>query len=230
MKRTFPKLAAPHVIVLAQGKGGAGKSALATSLAGQYAMSGLKTAIVDADPQGTVSKLYDIAGPMRNVTVVSAPDADAVGAAIKKLKATHDVVLVDTAGFQNRTTIMALLAGDFVLIPSKPARDNLTEALAMLEKTREVAKLPDRKGRLLPAAIILTQVKRNTVVARTTRKALRKNAVPLLNAEMLDRIYYAEWPGIAPCFGEPTGGAADDIAGIAREIGKICHVAEIKAA
>lgn len=230
MKRGSPNIIAPQVLVLAQGKGGVGKSALATSLAGHYAQCGLKTAIIDADPQGTVSKLYDPFGPMQKIAVLAAPDADAVGAAIERLKAKHDVVLVDTAGFQNRTTILTLVAADFVLVPSKPARDNITEALAMLDQTREVAKLPERKGRPLPAAIVLTQVKRNTVIARTTRKTLRKNRVPLLDAEMLDRIFYAEWPGIAPCFGEPTGGATSDIAAIAREIGKMLHAAEIKAA
>lgn len=225
-----PKIAAPKVLVFAQGKGGAGKSALATSLAGHYADAGLKTAIVDADPQGTVSKLYDPFGPMQRVSVAAAPDVDAVGAMIGKLSADHDVVIVDTAGFQNRTTILALVAADFVLIPSKPARDNLTEAVAMLDQARAVARLPDRKGRPLPAALVLTQVKRQTVIARTTRKTLRRNGVPLLDSEMLDRIYYAEWPGIAPCYGEPAGGTAHDIAAIAREIGKLVHAAEIKAA
>ena len=47
----------PLIITLAHQKGGVGKSTLATSLRGYFAGGGYKTALVDIDPQGSLSKL-----------------------------------------------------------------------------------------------------------------------------------------------------------------------------
>ena len=220
MKRAPVKIQTPGVLVLAQGKGGVGKSALATSLAGYYARGGLKTALIDADPQATIAKRHDADGPMGVVTVIAAPGADAVANAIEQQRQTHDVVIVDTAGFKNQTTIMALVQADVALIPSRAAHDNLSEAIAMLEQARAIERLPDRRGRPLLAALVLTHVKKNTVIARTARRTLRKHGLPLLNAEMLDRVYYAEASGLSPCLDPTNPAAARDIDAIGRELGK----------
>jgi chromosome partitioning protein len=43
-------------VLVASSKGGAGKSTLATHLAAQFALDGLRTALVDADPQGSSTR------------------------------------------------------------------------------------------------------------------------------------------------------------------------------
>jgi chromosome partitioning protein len=43
-------------VLVASSKGGAGKSTLATHLAAQSALDGLRTALVDADPQGSATR------------------------------------------------------------------------------------------------------------------------------------------------------------------------------
>jgi cellulose biosynthesis protein BcsQ len=44
------------VIVLATSKGGAGKTTLATCLAAHWYNMGMKIAVIDADPQGSIIK------------------------------------------------------------------------------------------------------------------------------------------------------------------------------
>lgn len=219
-----------QVIVLAQGKGGAGKSALTTGLAGLYYREGYSVGMIDADPQGTIAKLHDVDGPMGQIAVLEAPDAETISAAIEDGRSKFDVVLVDTAGFQNQTTILALVAADFVLIPTRAARDNVSEAILMYQQTLKVSQLPDRQGRPLLASMVLTQIKSKTVIARTTRKALRKHGFPVLSAQMADRIIYAESAGISPCMIDPRGNASRDLGAIAREMERIGHEQQIVAA
>ncbi len=54
-----------RVVAIANGKGGVGKTSLATTLAGMAAEAGYKILIIDLDPQGNVGKDlgYTGAGP-----------------------------------------------------------------------------------------------------------------------------------------------------------------------
>lgn len=54
-KQTLNNMSAKRICVLNQ-KGGAGKSSTVFHLAGHYAKSGLRTLLVDADPQGSLSQ------------------------------------------------------------------------------------------------------------------------------------------------------------------------------
>src|SRR3712207_4347978 len=108
-------MAIPRVLVLASGKGGVGKSVLARSLAAHWLQVRQRPAIVDADPQASIANFHDPAGPMGLVPVQADPDVETVRISIAELAEHHRPVIVDTAGFRNRTTIMACVAADLVL-------------------------------------------------------------------------------------------------------------------
>src|SRR5688500_2547192 len=108
------------VITLATSKGGAGKSTLARSLAAHWMQSGHKPALVDADPQRTLASRHNPEGPLGAVPLAAEPE-ERVADTIAELRRRHAPVIVDTAGFRNRTTIAALVATDLALIPLKPA-------------------------------------------------------------------------------------------------------------
>src|SRR5689334_2901371 len=103
------------VITLATSKGGVGKSSLGRSLAAHWFMVGHKPALVDADPQRTLVNRYDPHGRMGAVPVIAEPE-ERVSDVIEELRRRHAPVIVDTAGFRNRTTIGALVATDLALI------------------------------------------------------------------------------------------------------------------
>ncbi len=220
------------VIVLANGKGGVGKSTLARSLAGYWLSVGQSPAIVDADPQASIASLHDSDGPMGKVTVVADPEVETVAATIEDLKAHHSVVVIDTAGFRNQTTILACVAADVVLIPLKAAAEDVREAVAMLDLVGELNRTPERMDRPIHAALVMTMVTPGTLIARQVRKELEAAGYPLLDAEVAQRVAFPELSmrGAAPSLIDPDGAAARDIGRLAAEIASIGEASHVQAA
>lgn len=210
------------VITLATSKGGVGKSTLARCLAAHWFNLGHKPALVDADPQRSLANRYDPAGKLGAVPVVAEPE-ERVADVIDELRARHAPVIVDTAGFRNRTTIAALVATDVALIPLKPAVDDVDAAIATFGLIQEINEIDERAGRPIRVAMILTMAMRGTVIARHVRDQLAIAGYPLLEAEMLNRVAYPEAgiEGLSPSITDPDGAAARDIAALAREIMKL---------
>jgi chromosome partitioning protein len=211
-----------RVITLATSKGGVGKSSLGRSLAAHWFTIGHKPALIDADPQRTLANRYDPDGRMGGVPVVAEPE-ERVGEVIEELRRRHAPVIVDTAGFRNRTTIGALVATDIAIIPLKPAVEDVDAAIATYNLIREINETDERQGRPIKVAMILTMTMRGTVIARHVRDQLSEAGYPLLKAEMMNRVAYPEAgiEGLSPSITDPDGAAARDIGAIAQELMKL---------
>lgn len=211
-----------RVITLATSKGGVGKSSLGRSLAAHWFSVGHKPALIDADPQRTLANRYDPKGRMGSVPVVAEPE-ERVGDTIEELGREHAPVIVDTAGFRNRTTIGALVVTDLAIIPLKPAVEDVDAAIATYDLIREINETEEREGRPIKVAMVLTMTMRGTVIARHVREQLGGAGYPLLKAEMLNRVAYPEAgiEGLSPSITDPDGAAARDIAAIAQELMKL---------
>jgi chromosome partitioning protein len=210
------------VITLATSKGGVGKSSLGRSLAAHWFTVGHKPALVDADPQRSLANRYDPEGRLGAVPVVAEPE-ERVGEMIEELRRRHAPVIVDTAGFRNRTTIGALVATDLAIIPLKSAVEDVDAAIATYDLIREINETDEREGRPIKIAMVLTMTLRGTVIARHVREQLTVAGYPLLQAEMLNRVAYPEAgiEGLSPSITDPDGAAARDIAAIAQELMKL---------
>ena len=232
MKNRVHVIRPSKVIVLASGKGGVGKSTLARGLAGYWLSVGQAPAVIDADPQASITSLHDAQGPMAGVVVVADPEMETIGATIADLQARHGMVIVDTAGFRNQTTIAACVAADVVVIPLKPAAEDMREAVAMLELIGELNGTPERGGRPIKAVLVLTMVTPGTVIARQVRKELEKAGYPLLDAEVAQRVAFPELSmrGVAPSLIDPDGAAARDIGRLAGELNNLWRNDHVQAA
>ena len=209
------------VITLATSKGGAGKSTLARSLAAHWLMVGQKPALIDADPQRTLANRHDPSGKLGAVPLVAEPE-ERVAQAIEELRGARRPIIVDTAGFRNRTTISALVASNLALIPLKPSAEDVDAAIATYELIGEINETPERAGDPIRVAMILTMGASNTVISRHVRSQLEGEGLPLLKAEMSNRVAYPESgiDGLSPIITDPDGAAARDIAAIAKELTK----------
>ena len=220
------------VVTLATGKGGAGKSTLTRGLAGYWLKKGLAPAIIDADPEARIARRYRKDGPMAAVPVQKIADHTKIADAVGTLQDKHRPILIDTAGFQNKTQVMACLAADMVLIPLRPAPDDVDDALAMLDLIDELSMLPEREGRPILARLVMTMVRPTTIIARSVRRELERAELPVLTAALRERVSFVEAAinGLSPAISEPGGAAADDLHRIALEIEQIAEEAHVQAA
>jgi chromosome partitioning protein len=212
------------VLTLATSKGGAGKSTLARSLAAHWLLVGHKPALVDADPQRSIANRHDATGKLGALPVIAEPELR-VRDVIAELREKHAPVIVDTAGFRNRTAISALVTSDIALIPLKPSAEDVEAAIATYELIQEINATPEREGNPLLAVMVLTMTMHGTVISRHVRNQLEAEGLPVLKAEMSNRVSYPESgiEGLSPSVVDPDGAAARDIAAIAKELMQLCE-------
>ena len=208
------------IVTLATSKGGAGKSTLSRNLAAHWINVGMRVAIIDADPQGSIiNRPYSSEGPLSKLMVFAEPE-ESVFNLIEEIKKDYEFVIVDTGGFRNRTTVRALIGTDLALIPLKPSAYDVAGALETHNLISELNKTPERSSNPIKYRMIITMSVQGTVIARHVRSELEQLGYLLLKSEMYQRIAYPESVinGLSPCITDPEGPAARDIAAIVKEI------------
>ncbi len=123
-------------IALISQKGGSGKTTLATSIATQSCIEGLKTLLIDLDPQGSSYKW----GNRRKTSTptVMAGQAVALDQILEGARAQNvDLVVIDTAPHSEKDARKACEVSDLVLIPCRPSIHDLDA----IEDTLNIAEL-----------------------------------------------------------------------------------------
>src|ERR1700692_2593572 len=105
------------VLVAATAKGGAGKSTTIACLAIHWHKAGRKVALLDADPNRTLTRWHAKGSVLSEMILRAELDEHAIIPTIDELSPGSDIVLVDCAGFGNQAMIFAIGAADLVLIP-----------------------------------------------------------------------------------------------------------------
>jgi chromosome partitioning protein len=201
------------VIAVAQQKGGAGKTMLTAQLAVALA-EGAKVAVLDIDPQASLTiwgKLRASAAKASTALTISTVSGWRLTTELDRLKATHDIVLVDTPPVIDSDARRAIRAADLVLIPLNPAPPDLWAAEGTLklaaEEKRPVALIFNRA----PAASKLRKRMEAEIVAR---------GLTLLDAALANRAGYANAfaDGLGVTEAGPTTQAAEEIRAAAAAI------------
>jgi chromosome partitioning protein len=209
----------PRVITLASLKGGAGKSTAAAALAVYWYSQGKRPALIDADPQRSISSWRATKGALENLPVI-ADSGDHIARTIERAARVHRPVIVDTPGFRSPSTVDAIAASDLVLIPVKPSPFDAAVAFRTRALIDEIRAMGGRREREAAVRYFMAMTTPGTVIGRHIRNVLADGGFPLLDAEIGNRVAFPDSGvmGLTPTITEPSGRAAQEIAAIAEEI------------
>lgn len=199
------------VVAVAQRKGGAGKSTLAANLAAAFAGMGDRVALLDTDPQKTLSHWHGQrgrAGSRASVLDFDAPAGWRVPAACDRLRRSHDLVLLDTPPHDDTDARIAIRAADLVLVPLQPSPADLWATGATLD----LAKAEKR-----PVVIALNRVPPQGRMAEQVAQELRSQGLRLLDAPLGNRSGFANAfaAGLGVTEAAPRSLAADEVRALA---------------
>jgi len=203
-------IAMGKVITVAQQKGGSGKTTLAVSLAVEFARRGLRVALLDTDPQGSLGRWFMARRNRLGEAGVAFSTASAWGVSYEceKLKKAADVVIVDTPPKVDADLRPALREADLVLVP-------VAASMVDLWATDGVFDLIAREGRR--AVIVLNRVKAGTRLGEEV--AVAAAGVGTVAAAALgQRVVYAETLGNGLAASDLRGPAAGEVARLADEV------------
>jgi chromosome partitioning protein len=189
------------ILACAQSKGGSGKTTLVSCLAAALAASGYRVCVVDSDRNQTFASWHANAYEGPSLTCCSEIDHIKVVDLAGEMAESHDVVLVDTAGFENLTAASAIGMADYVLIPCMPDRGSVRETL---RTAQQVASLAKAARRPIPHNVVLTRWKPRGLSERAALDSLQEAGLPLLEAALSDTAEYTKlsFSGAVPTSGK----------------------------
>lgn len=185
------------ILTIASQKGGAGKTTVCRVMAPTLARRGLRVACIDADPNCGLADWHGLySGPP--ITLRAEADERTLARLPNELAETHDVVMVDTAGFGSRAMVVAIGAADAVLIPCQPDRGSVREA----QQTGEwCTNLSASVRREIPFRIAMVAFDPRRATDTFARAQLETELhLPVLQAALSVRTAYQAltWSGVMP--------------------------------
>lgn len=202
------------IITLAQRKGGAGKTTLAAHLAAGWAGAGRRVAVVDVDPQRSLSQWVEIRRRSRGgevgFTAISVSGWK-LGIELDRLRRDHDLILIDSPPHAEMDSRAAIRAADLVVIPVQPSPMDLWATQATLE----IARAENRR-----ALLVLNRVAPRARLTQEIAASLGLGDVRLAATTLGNRTAYAAslvtGEGIEEF--EPAGAAAGEMIHLRDEI------------
>jgi chromosome partitioning protein len=204
------------IIVVANSKGGVGKSTLSVHLATWLHEQGHRVTLADCDTQQSSSEWVREAAP--DVQAVRLDDPNAILNEVPGLAAECDYLVADGPGSQSETSRALLLRADLAIVPCKAS---MLEVRALAKATEVVRQSQDIRNGQPEAVIVLSMVGRNYRLTQDMRDAAAALNLPLAQQAMSLRQTYADAPGqgsVVWHMGRRSEDAATEVEALFREL------------
>jgi chromosome partitioning protein len=178
------------IIVVANSKGGVGKSTIAVHLAAWLHEQGHRVTLADCDTQHSSSDWLHEAVPELNT--VRLAGSDQIMEELPEIAKSSDFVIADGPGSNTDTSRTLLLCADLAVVPCKASMLEvraLKQATLALQHSHRV-----RRGRP-PAIIVLSMVGRRYRLTQDMRDAASALRLPVAKTALTLRQVYADAPG-----------------------------------
>lgn len=203
------------IIGILNQKGGVGKTTLSVNLAAALALSGKRTLLIDADPQGSAldwqavrkrESLFPVVGVAKPTLHKDVPE----------LAKSYDYVIIDGPPRVNELARSALLASDLVLIPVQPSPYDVWAADVIVKLIHEVSVYKEN----LKCVFTVTRKIVNSAIGRDVVEALKDYHIPVTKTAINQRIVYAESAaaGLSVLEQDPKGPAGREIKSLVQEL------------
>jgi cellulose biosynthesis protein BcsQ len=199
----------PRVITIAASKGGNGKSVLTANLAVQAVKEGARVALIDAEPQASLSLWWKLRGKPGNPFLHTYTGDPVMDAEALRLEG-YDWIFIDTVPAMLEHIERAIEAADFVVIPTRVSMFDLAV-------TRAVAGFCEIHNK--PFAFVLNATDPKWKKGITGAIAMLKKIGPVIPKSIRQRTVYAASLTMGRTGSEAKDtkeakGAADEIAAV----------------
>lgn len=212
-----------RILTVAQQKGGAGKTTLAAHLAVAIAETGKTVAVIDIDPQASLSSWWEMReelglpeptnGKGKGGLSVHRITGWRTANEVEKLARDHDVVVVDSPPHAETEAKIAVRIADLVLVPLQPSPMDFWATQATLDLA---------KSEKTPALLVLNRVPPRASLTESMTAKIGEMGAKVAKAQIGNRVALAasllEGKGVSEY--QKRGTAAAEIKALAAEVMK----------
>jgi chromosome partitioning protein len=204
------------IIVVANSKGGVGKSTLSVHLATWLGEQRHSVILADCDAQHSSSDWMAEAAP--SVRTVKLDNPDRILDVLPGLAQEAEFIIADGPGSNTEISRALLLRADLAIVPCKASMlevRSLAQATSVLRQAQEI------RGGKPHAVIVLSMVGKNYRLTQDMKEAAAALGLPRANTPIVLRQVYADAPGqgdVVWHMGSRAKEAGDEIRRLFREI------------